>query len=152
MNKKILLVGAVAFLMGLSVNYAFCDIPLTFNMAVVDVQTVVSSSSQVKALKNEQTIKNKEMIKFVTNARKEVAKVADKKKRKALEDKYNAQLNTMKKTMEDSYKKRLAALDNGIKNAVEKTAQAGGYSAVFAKGAVLYGGDDITNEIVNAVK
>lgn len=152
MNKKILVVGIIAFIMGLSANYAFSDIPLNFNVAVVDVPTVVSSSSQVKALKTEQTAKNNEIIKFVMNARKEVAKVSDKKKRNTLEDKYNAQLRAMKKSMEDSYKKRLTGIDNSIKNAVEKTAQNAGYSVVFAKGAVLYGGDDITKEIVAVVK
>lgn len=152
MNKKFLTIGAIAFIMGVSANYALSVVPTTFNIAVVDVQKVVSESSQVASLKDEQKTKTQEMVKFVENARKDVAKETDKAKKKALEDKYNAQLNEMKKSMDNNYKEKLTAIDSNISKVIQKTAQENGYSIVLAKTIVLYGGTDITKEIEKSVK
>ena len=70
------------------------DVPS--KIAVVDVQEVVNSSSQVQALKKEQQAKMKEVVSFVEKARKEVAATTDVKKKQALEEKYNKELNTKK--------------------------------------------------------
>ncbi len=48
MNKKVLLALAVAFILGLSVNYAFSEVPVGFKVAVIDVQKLVLGSSQIK--------------------------------------------------------------------------------------------------------
>lgn len=152
MNKKILIAAAIAFIMGLSVNYAFSEVPVGFKVAVIDVQKLVSTSSQVKNLKTEQTAKNQDLMTFVKNARADVAKTQDRAKKKALENKYNIQLRAMKKAMDDNYKKKLTEIDSGITKAVGKAAQDQGYNIVLAKGAVLYGGDDITQEIQKAIK
>lgn len=152
MNKKFLLALAIAFIMGLSVNYAFSEVPVGFKVAVIDVQKLVLSSSQVKSLKTEQESKNQELIKFVKTARADVAKTKDNKKRKALEDKYNNQLRAMKKSMDDSYRKKLNEIDAVITKEIQKTAQDEGYNVVLAKGAVLYGGTDITQEIQKTIK
>lgn len=160
MNKKILAIGAIAFIMGVSANYALSKsttsanpaAPAGFNVAVVDVQKVVSESAQVKALKEEQKAKNQEMINFVENAKKEITKETDKTKQKALEDKYTAQLSDMQKAMDSGYKKKLTEIDNNITKVIQKTAQDKGYKMVLAKSIVLYGGVDITKEVAKAVK
>lgn len=152
MNKKVLLALAIAFIMGLSVNYAFSEVPVDFKIAVIDVQKLVLSSSQIKSLKTEQDSKNQEIIKFVKNARADVAKTKDNTKKKALENKYNTQLRAMKKSMDDSYKKKLNEIDAAITKVIQKTAQDEGYNVVLAKGAVLYGGTDITSEIQKVIK
>lgn len=152
MNKKFLAGVAIAFVMGISANYALSVVPATFNIAVVDVQKVVSESSQVASLKDEQKTKTQEIIKFVENAKKDVEKETNKAKKKALEDKYNAQLNEMKKSMDNNYKEKLTAIDSNISKVIQKTAQENGYNIVLAKTIVLYGGTDITKEIEKAVK
>lgn len=152
MNKKVLLGLAIAFIMGLSVNYAFSEVPVGFKIAVIDVQKLVLGSSQIKSLKTEQETKNQELIKFVKTARADVAKTKDNTKKKALENRYNAQLQAMKKSMDDSYKKKLNEIDAGITKVIQKTAQDEGYNVVLAKGAVLYGGTDITSEIQKVIK
>lgn len=152
MNKKFLTIGVIAFIMGVSANYALSDVPTSFKVAVVDVQKVVSESSQVKSLKEEQKAKNQEIITFVENARKEVTKETDKTKQKALEDKYKSQFNDMRKSMDDNYKKKLTDIDSNITKVIQKTAQDKGYDIVLAKTIVLYGGDDVTKEVAKAVK
>ncbi len=151
-NKvKILAVGLLTFASGIAFsNFAMSDVPS--KIAVVDVQEVVNSSSQVQALKKEQQAKMKEVVSFVEKARKEVAATTDVKKKQALEEKYNKELNTKKTAMDKNYADKLTAIDNTISKQIETQAKAGGYDIVLAKGVVLYGGSDITEAVKKAVK
>lgn len=155
MNKNVKLLAAVAaaFAIGFSANnFAMSDVPSNFKVAVVDVQQVVASSAQVKALKKEQQTKTEEVIKYIDKARKDVASVSDEKKKKALEDKYNKELVTKRETLEKDYATKLQAIDKNISSTIETQAKAKNYNVVLAKGVVLYGGDDITADIVKIVK
>lgn len=153
MNKKIkfLVVGLSTFVIGLTLgNFAMSDVPS--KIAVVDVSSVVASSSQVKALKKEQEAKTKEIVSFIEKARKDVAATTDVKKKQALEDKYNKELASKKAAMDKNYAAKLTAIDNTISKQIEAQAKAAGYDIVLAKGAVLYGGSDITEAVKKAVK
>lgn len=151
-NKiKILAVGLLTFASGIAFsNFAMSDVPS--KIAVVDVQEVVNSSSQVQALKKEQQAKMKEVVSFVEKARKEVAATTDVKKKQTLEEKYNKELNTKKTAMDKNYADKLTAIDSTISKQIEAQAKAGGYDIVLAKGVVLYGGSDITDAVKKAVK
>ena len=151
-NKiKILAVGLLTFASGIAFsNFAMSDVPS--KIAVVDVQEGVNSSSQVQALKKEQQAKMKEVVSFVEKARKEVAATTDVKKKQALEEKYNKELNTKKTAMDKNYADKLTAIDSTISKQIEAQAKAGGYDIVLAKGVVLYGGSDITDAVKKAVK
>lgn len=153
MNNKLkfLLVGISTFALGLTLsNYAMSDV--TNKIAVVDVQSVVNSSSQVQALKKEQQAKAKELVAFVEKARKDVAATTDVKKKQALEEKYNKELNTKKLAMDKNYAAKLEAIDKAISTQIANQAKAANYDVVLAKGVVLYGGTDITEAVKKAVK
>lgn len=112
MNNKLkfLAVGISAFVIGLSLNnIAVSDVPS--KIAVVDVSSVVNSSSQVQALKKEQQAKAKDLMTFIEKARKDVAATTDTKKKQALEEKYNKELNTKKQAMDKSYASKLEGID-----------------------------------------
>ncbi len=151
-NKmKFFVVGLSAFVVGAAFsNFAMSDVPS--KIAVVDVPQVVNSSSQVQALKKEQQAKTKEIVAFVEKARKDVAATTDVKKKQALEDKYNKELNAKKSAMDKNYATKLTAIDTAISKQIEAQAKAGGYDIVLAKGVVLYGGSDITDAVKKAVK
>lgn len=151
-NKmKFFVVGLSAFVVGAAFsNFAMSDVPS--KIAVVDVPQVVNSSSQVQALKKEQQAKTKEIVAFVEKARKDVAATTDVKKKQALEDKYNKELNAKKSAMDKNYATKLTAIDTAISKQIEVQAKAGGYDIVLAKGVVLYGGSDITDAVKKAVK
>lgn len=155
MNNKLkfLVVGLSTFVIGLSVNnFAMSDVPPNIKIAVVDVSKVVNSSSQVAALKKEQQAKAQDIVNFVDKARKEVAATTDAKKKKTLEDKYNKELNAKKEAMDKNYAAKLNAIDNTIASKINDQAKAGSYDLVLAKGVVLYGGSDITDAVIKAVK
>lgn len=121
-------------------------------IAVVDLQQVVSNSSQVKSLKQEHNQKIKDLDKILINARGEIANETDQAKVLLLEDKYMKEFATKKDALERDYNNRLSSIEKNIKNEITKNAQNKGYDYVFAKSVVLYGGKDITSEIINNIK
>lgn len=148
---KYFALGLSAFIIGMSVNnYAVSNVPS--KVAVVDVQKVVASSAQVKALKADREAKVKDLGNFVNTARNAVAKETNATKKKALEDKYNKELNTKRNNIQKDYANKLANIDKSISALIAQKAKAAGYELVLAKGVVLYGGTDITAEIAKNVK
>ncbi len=152
-SLKFLTVSLVAFAIGLAAgNYAISDVPSNFKVAVVDVQKVVASSSQVKALKDEQKKKGQELAKFIETAKTNLDKEKDAKKKKALEEKYNKEFQAKRDAIAKNYETKLLAIDKNISSVIDKNAQANGYNLVLAKGVVLSGGTDITDAISKEVK
>lgn len=156
-NKlKLLTIGLVAFATGMAVsNYAISEevaVPANFKVAIVDVQKVVASSSQVKDLKEEQKKKSQELTKFIETAKTNIDKEKDANKKKALETKYNKEFKTKRENIAKNYETKLLAIDKNISSVIDKKAKENGYNLVLAKGAVLSGGTDITDEITKAVK
>lgn len=145
MKKSLLFLAAALIFSGLS---AFAE----DSIAVVDLQQIVSNSSQVKALKQEHNKKVSDLDKILVNARGEIANETDQAKILMLEDKYMKEFASKKEALERDYNNRLSAIEKNIKNEITKKAQKDGYDYVFAKSVVLYGGKDITNEIVNNIK
>ena len=121
-------------------------------IAVVDLQKIVSNSSQVKQLKQDHSKKMDELNKIIVNARGEISTQTDPAKILELEEKYTKEFNAKKEALEKDYNSKLAAIEKNIKTEVEKKAQKDSYNYVFAKSVVLYGGKDITNELLNSVK
>lgn len=151
MNKTLGLL-AVSLLAAGCLSFNSAVMAKDFTVAVVDVPQVVTSSAQVQALKKEQQTKAEELVKFIENARKDVASITDSSKKKAAEEKYSKELQTKKEKIELEYASKLKAIDASISKQIETQAKAQGYDVVLSKGVVLYGGKDITSEIVKVVK
>lgn len=149
---RILAIGAVLFGLGVA-NVAMAeDAQVAPKYAVVDVQKVVASSKQVKALKAEQEKQAKELAKWIETAKADVEKQKTDEAREKLAKKYDAQLAKKREVATETYAKKLTAIDDSISAVIEKKAKENGYSMIFAKSTVLYGGDDLTNLIIKAVK
>lgn len=152
-NLKLFSIVLAAFVLGMLINnIAYSDQPAVYKLAVVDVGKIVDGSKSVEALKVEQKAKIKDLMMFVDNARKEVAQQKDDKAKKALEDKYNKELNSKKDAIEADYAKKLDAINKSITDSIASVAKANCYNVVLAKSTVLYGGDDITQDIIKVVK
>ncbi len=151
MNKNFgLLTTSIAILSCLS--FGQTAMAEGFSVAIVDVPQVVNASAQVQALKKEQDAKANEVIKFIEKARKDVASITDADKKKAAEEKYTKELQAKQQKISSEYSAKLKAIDESISKQIENQAKAQGYDIVLSKGIVLYGGKDITTEIIKAVK
>lgn len=147
MKKFLGLLFAASMILGVnSVNAA------DFSVAVVDVPAVVNASAKVQALKKDQQVKAQEIIKFIEKARKDVASITDANKKKSAEEKYNKELMAKKEKMDTDYAAKLKELDESISSQIIEKAKADGYDVVLSKGIVLYGGTDITQEVIKIIK
>ena len=149
--SKFLLVGVIAFGIGAASNNMAYSVN-GYNLAVVDVQKVVTSYSKVNTLKAEQTAKANDLKKFVEEARAQVAKESDANKKKDLEDKFNKELNIKKAAMDSDYAKQLDVINKDVTAAINATAKNQKLDVVLAKNSVLYGGKDVTAEILKSLK
>lgn len=150
MNKKLgLFLVMTAILGGLSFS---APAKAEFTVAVVDVPVVVNASPQVQALKKDQQAKAQDIVKFIEKARKDVASISDAKKKQAAEEKYNKELQAKKEKIDADYAAKLKAIDESITKQITAQAQAKGYNVVLSKGIVLYGGTDITADLVKTIK
>lgn len=151
MNKINTLLIAGAFILGLGLNnFAMSDVPS--KIAVVDVNRVVSNSSQVMALKKEQNLKNEELQKWLNTARADVEKQKTQEGKEKLAKKYDSDFQKKQQAIQKNYTDKLQSIDKDISGVIAKTAKDKGYDVVLAKGVVLYGGDDITNTISKLIK
>ena len=148
MKLKRIIASAVILLFCTSVFAA----PTTPKIAVVDIQKVVAASSQVKTLKSSQEAKNKELAKFIKNAQADVNKQTDANKKKSLAAQYEKQLVAKREANAKEYAAKLKAADANITAAIGKKATEMGYTMVLPKSAVVYGGDDITAEVLKVIK
>ena len=139
--KKSLLLFCMGVILGFGSAYA------EENIAVVDLQQIVSNSTQVKQLKQEHAKKMEELNRIIVNARGEISNETDSAKILQLEDKYTKEFNTKKAALDKDYSSRLNAIEKNIKEEIAKKAKQENYEYVFAKSVLLYGGKDITDQI-----
>ena len=139
--KKSFLLTVIGFFLTSGLVYA------ENSVAVVDLQKIVSNSSQVKQLKTEHNKKMEELNKIIVNARGEIANETDTDKILKIEEKYTNEFNAKKLALEKDYNNRLMSIEKNIRDEITQKAQKDKYDYVFAKSVMLYGGKDITNEI-----
>lgn len=149
---RIFVVGAFLLALGFS-NLAMAeDAQVAPKFAVVDVQKVVANSKQVKALKAEQEKQAKDLATWIETAKADVDKQNTDEAREKLAKKYDAQLAKKREAATEAYAKKLTAIDESISSVIAKQAKDNGYTMIFAKSTVLYGGDDLTDAIIKLVK
>ncbi len=150
MKKKllatVLMIGA--FAAGYSINnIAVSRTTPDYRVAIVDIQRVVANSNEIKALKIEQEKQIQNMQLTINKARETISKEKDPAKIAALEEKYRNEINNQKLALDESYNKKLSAIDSKIKTAVVEKARSMNYNIVLPKNTVLFGGDDITDQV-----
>ena len=138
---------ACALLMGCSA--ALAD---TGKVGIVDVPKIVSSSTQVQKLKDERNKKMTELSKWIETAKKDIDKQKTDAEKQKLVKKYDAELAKKREANDKDYSQKLINIDNNISQTISTYAKNNGYDVILAKTVVLYGGTDITDEIIKIVK
>ncbi len=152
MKLRLLIAMAVVFTLGFSAdNYGFCE-NANLKIGIVDIPQVVSKSSQVEALKKEQIKKAEDFRNYIEKAKADVAKQTSDDKRRELTLKYEKEIAARQAAEAKEYAKKLADIDKNISTTITQKAKEQGYDMVFAKGTILYGGEDITDMISKSVK
>ncbi len=145
--KKIILSTFLFSILSLGIAQAEAKV------AVVDVKALVAQSSQVQALKKENETQAKELSKWVESCKKDIAKQKTQAAKDKLTKKYDEQLKRKQETIKKNYQEKLQAIDKNINDAIIQEAQTKGYDLVITKqGTIIYGGVDITEDLVNIIK
>ena len=155
MKKKVIgtLVVMSAFALGYSENnIAVSKASPDYRVAVVDIQKIVANSSEINTLKSEQEKQLQNLQTTIDKARAEITKEKDPVKIASLEEKYRKEINEQKVALDASYNSKLTAIDNNIKTAVVEKARSMNYNIVLPKNTVLFGGDDITEQVSSIIK
>lgn len=154
MRKKFLgtLVIVTVFALGYSINnIAISNTNSEYRVAVVDIQRIVSNSSEITTLKAEQEKQLQNLENTINKAKEEISKEKNPDKIAQLEEKYRSEINKQKLAIDTSYNSKLSAIDNKIKTAVVEKARSMNYNIVLPKNTVLFGGDDITEQVSSII-
>lgn len=153
--KKKIITGAIiiaAFAGGYSINsLAISKSAPDYRVAVVDIQKIIARSAEIEALRVEQENLIQNLNSTIDKARLEISNEKDPAKAAQLEEKYRKQINNQKLELDTSYNRKLTAIDNKIKTTVVEKARAMNYNIVLPKNTVLFGGDDITEQVSKTV-
>ena len=154
MKKNCIQIGLlclIAFLLGQNLHTPVISQPIV-KVAVVDMEAVLKNSKSVEQLQKNQQAKLAELQKFINNANNQIDKTSDTNKKKELQKKYTDELNIKKAAMKKDYIAQLTNINKQISTTINNTAKENGYSLVLTSQIVLFGGDDITDKILKAVK
>lgn len=149
-NYKAITIAAALLLCLSTNNFAFAK--QGFNVAVVDTKQVIQNSPQIKAFNIEQNNKLNDLNVFIAKAKADIAKQTDATKRKALEESYNQELASKKVQLDKDASKKLSDIYNDLNIIVKNEAKKAGYDLILVKEGVLYGGTDITADIIKTLK
>lgn len=155
MKNKILatLIVISAFIAGYSINsIAISNTNPEYKIAVVDIAAIIKNSKEINTLRLEQAKQMQNMQATIDKAKAEISKEQDPVKIAQLEEKYRNEINKQKLALDTSYNNKLTAIDNKIKTAVVEKARSMNYNMVLPKNTVLFGGDDITEQVATIIK
>lgn len=149
---KILTLAAFAFGIGFgSANIAMSGATAP-TIAVVNVEKVLNSSSQVASLKKEQQKKAADLKNWLKNAQADVDKQSTPQGKQTMRAKYEKELASRREANNKSFSTQLAAIDKSVTNTITQYAKSKGYPIVIAKSVVIYGGTDITADVAKLIK
>ena len=93
-----------------------------------------------------------DLEKWLKTVRADVEKQQTQEGKEKLVKKYDAEFAKKKEAIAKNYQTKLQEIDKSITATIANQAKLKGYDMVITKGTVLYGGDDITQDIIKVVK
>ena len=152
LTSKFLIIGLMVFTIGFSANNCAFSSTDDLKIGIVDIPQVISKSAQVEALRKEQMKKAEEFKKFVDKAKADIDKQPTEDKKRELAAKYEKQIAAKQDANAKEYTQKLSEIDKNIATVINQKAKERGYDLIFAKGTLLYGGEDITEMISKSIK
>ncbi|MCQ2789020.1 MAG: hypothetical protein MJ229_01445 [bacterium] len=121
-------------------------------MAYIDVNYVVNQSVDVQNLKFETAQKNKDLQIWLSKVNTDVMERPTKEEQEQLIAQYNQEYAAKQNAIRQDYNLKLQQIDAKITAIIAEEAKKLDYDFIFAKGSLLYGGEDITLKIAELVK
>lgn len=141
----------LVFFVGYNMNDMAVSFP-KYKVAVIDVPTVLSNSSEIQELKRIQDKEMQELNTLISKAQNELLNEHDRSKLLQKEAAYRKEIETKKKNMDEKYNSKLVKVNNEIRKIISNEAKKSNYNLVLPTGMVISGGEDITDNIVKKMK
>lgn len=146
-----ILACVLVFFVGYNINDVAVSFP-RYKVAVVDVPTILSNSSEIQLLKVSQNKKMEELNTLISKAQNEIVNEPDRNKAVQMEAVYRKQIENKKNSMDEEYNNKLVKVTSKIRSLISSEAKKTNYNLVLPTGMVITGGDDITKDIVKKLK
>ena len=151
-NKMWFILACVlVFFVGYNINDVAVSFP-RYKVAVVDVPTILSNSSEIQLLKVSQNKKMEELNTLISKAQNEIVNEPDRNKAVQMEAVYRKQIENKKNSMDEEYNNKLVKVTSKIRSLISSEAKKTNYNLVLPTGMVITGGEDITRDIVKKLK
>lgn len=146
-----ILACVLVFFVGYNINDVAVSFP-RYKVAVVDVPTILSNSSEIQLLKVSQNKKMEELNTLISKAQNEIVNEPDRNKAVQMEAVYRKQIENKKNSMDEEYNNKLVKVTSKIRSLISSEAKKTNYNLVLPTGMVITGGEDITRDIVKKLK
>lgn len=121
-------------------------------MAYIDVNYLLNKSTEIKELKEENAQKNKDLQIWLSKVNTDVMEKSSNEEQQQLINKYNNEFALRQANIKQEYAIKLQQIDANITAVIAEAAKKLDYDFIFAKGTLLYGGEDITLQIAELIK
>ena len=121
-------------------------------LGIINVQALVSRTPSVVALREEEMKKREELQQWVNGVNQEIAAEADAAKKAELTQKYQTELNERQQKLQAEYVKKVQKIDAEILKLIENVAKKENVEYIFNTGSLLFGGKDLTQQAIDALK
>jgi len=148
MKFKITIVVVLAVMINL---FAFNISAFAEEIGVIDINKILQGYSKSQSIKADAKIKKAELQKFVENARKSVQSAKTASQKKTLENKYNTELRQKLTVINAEQSKKVQEIQTNIFNAIKSIAAQKQISTVLTKESVIFGGQDLTDEVIKVL-
>lgn len=121
-------------------------------LGIVNIQALVAQTPAVIALRDAEQAKHVSLQEWVNARNAEIAAVAEEAKKAELTQKYQGELNERQKAMQADYAQHVQAIDADLSKLIADVAKKEKLDYVFNVGSLVFGGKDITPQVLEALK
>ena len=151
MKKNVLILFGfiISFMLGACAVVHAGAMPL--KIATIDIVAIARGSNEVMALRTYENKEREALNAYMAKAKTEITKEKDKSKQAVLQKKYVQSYKAKQSKIQTQIAKKSNEIDKKIYESIKKYADTKGYNLVFSKSALIYGGEDISAEIIKVI-
>ncbi len=125
---------------------------LASNIGFIDEGIVLKNYPDAQKMQEKQKNLTLELQKFATDAKYKIASAKNEKERKNLETKLTKELQSKKKSFDAEYQKIFNSVQKNVFDSIKTTAESKGLIIVLRRNSVIYGGTNITQDVIKHLK
>jgi len=148
-NNKAKLITALilVFLFGWLLRGCFAD-----KIAYINLQQVVANSRELSAIQVDYAQKQKDFNNWLQQANKDIDKEKQKAKKESIAKEYQEMAHKKEVALRAEYNQRFSKVDRKLRRIMRRAARSHGCNIIMSNTSVVYGGTDITAQVIKAVK